>query len=53
VFATGEVEVAADPQTVWAVMADIGRWLGLGLWKVPAPRFRITCLPRWNGRRHR
>ena len=26
VFATGEVEVAADPDTVWAVMADIGRW---------------------------
>jgi len=26
VFATGEVEMAADPETVWAVMADIGRW---------------------------
>jgi hypothetical protein len=26
VFATGEVEVAADPQTVWEVMADIPRW---------------------------
>jgi hypothetical protein len=26
VFATGEVEVAADPDTVWAVMADIVRW---------------------------
>ncbi len=26
VFATGEVEVAADPETVWEVMADIGRW---------------------------
>jgi hypothetical protein len=26
VFATGEVEVAAHPETVWAVMADIGRW---------------------------
>lgn len=25
-FATGEVEVAADPETVWEVMADIGRW---------------------------
>jgi hypothetical protein len=24
VFATGEVEVAADPETVWAVMADTG-----------------------------
>jgi hypothetical protein len=26
VFATGEIEVAADPETVWEVMADIGRW---------------------------
>ena len=26
VFATGEVEMAADPETVWAVMADISRW---------------------------
>jgi hypothetical protein len=26
VFATGEVEVSADPETVWAVMADIARW---------------------------
>jgi Polyketide cyclase / dehydrase and lipid transport len=26
VFATGEIEMAADPETVWAVMADIGRW---------------------------
>jgi hypothetical protein len=25
-FATGEVEVAADPETVWEVMADIARW---------------------------
>ncbi len=26
VFATGEIEMAADPETVWKVMADIGRW---------------------------
>jgi Polyketide cyclase / dehydrase and lipid transport/Phospholipase_D-nuclease N-terminal len=26
VFATGELDVAADPETVWEVMADIGRW---------------------------
>lgn len=26
VFATGEIEVAADPERVWEVMADIGRW---------------------------
>jgi hypothetical protein len=26
VFATGEIEMAADPETVWAVMAEIGRW---------------------------
>jgi len=26
VFATGEIEMAADPETVWAVMADIGSW---------------------------
>ena len=26
VFATGEVEVAANLETVWAVMADIARW---------------------------
>ena len=26
VFATGEVEMATDPATIWNVMADIGRW---------------------------
>jgi hypothetical protein len=26
VFATGEVEIAADAETVWQVMADIARW---------------------------
>ena len=26
VFATGEVDVAADPETVWQVLADIQRW---------------------------
>ena len=26
VFATGELDVAADPETVWEVMTDIGRW---------------------------
>jgi carbon monoxide dehydrogenase subunit G len=26
VFATGQIEVAADPETVWEVMADIDRW---------------------------
>ncbi len=26
VFATGEVEVVADPETVWEVMADISGW---------------------------
>jgi hypothetical protein len=26
VFATGEVEVTADPETVWAVLADRQRW---------------------------
>ena len=26
VYGTGEVEVAGDPETVWAVLADIQRW---------------------------
>jgi hypothetical protein len=26
VYGTGEVEVAADPETVWGVLADIGGW---------------------------
>jgi hypothetical protein len=26
VFATGEVDVAADPETVWQILADIQRW---------------------------
>jgi hypothetical protein len=34
VFATGELEMAADPETVWEIMADIGRW--------PAMLTRVT-----------
>jgi hypothetical protein len=26
VYGTGEIEVAADPETVWGVLADIGGW---------------------------
>jgi Protein of unknown function (DUF2568)/Polyketide cyclase / dehydrase and lipid transport len=26
VYGTGEIEVAADPETVWGVLADIGSW---------------------------
>jgi hypothetical protein len=26
VYGTGEIEIAADPETVWGVLADIGDW---------------------------
>jgi len=26
VYGTGEIEIAADPETVWGVLADIGGW---------------------------